>query len=191
MELARMFGIGLVASLTVGLTISITAVPVNSIILMELGILDTEVGTAVIAAGVIDDIISFAALGMIQQFGGSGRLTVAHDTDVLVALAKLGIFFAGLFISERLIRTNLPAVRKKTERFASGIRAPGSYIIMLLVFAVGSPCWPSGQASSSCSGPSSPACCSARWSAGTGWKRRARSSGGRPSVSSGPLRSPS
>jgi len=136
-ELAHIFGVGVVASLTVGLAISITAVPVNSIILMQLGILDTELGTAVIAAGVVDDIVSFAALGMIQQFGSSGGLTVAHETDVVVALAKLGIFLTGLFVCERLIRTNLPAVRKATERFASGIRADGSFIIMLLVFAVG------------------------------------------------------
>jgi Kef-type K+ transport system membrane component KefB len=134
---AQAFGVGVVASLTVGLTISITAVPVNSIILMQLGILDTELGTAVIAAGVVDDIISFGALGVIQQFASSGGLTIAHDTDILLALAKIAIFLAGLFVCERLIRTHLPAVREKTEKFAGGIRAPGSYITMLIVFAVG------------------------------------------------------
>lgn len=134
-EIAQRFGVGMIPSLTIGLTVSITAVPVNSIILMQLGILDTELGTAVIAAGVIDDIISFVALGMIQQFGGG--ITDASSISIAAALLKVGVFFTGLFLSERIIRTKLPSIRIKTVRLARLFNAPGSYIMMVIAFAVG------------------------------------------------------
>jgi Kef-type K+ transport system membrane component KefB len=132
---ARLFGTSLVSSLTIGLTISITAVPVNAIILMELGLLDTELGATVIEAGVIDDIISFIALSMIQQFSAGG--SVAEIATIGIALVKVIVFLGILFALEHYLRTNSSRVRGGMERLTSHMRTPGSYFALLLICTVG------------------------------------------------------
>jgi Kef-type K+ transport system membrane component KefB len=134
-EVATLFGIGFVSSLTVGLAISITAVPVNSIILMEMGLLDSDLGSAVIAAGVIDDVVAFVALGMIQNLG-SGQGT-GGSLNVGLSLSEITCFLSALFLSEHLLRTNVDRVRRFTQRFASQMRTPGSFIAILFAFAAG------------------------------------------------------
>ncbi len=134
-EIARLFGTGLVSSLTIGLTISITAVPVNTMILMELGLLDTELGATVIAAGVIDDIISFIVLSMIQQFSAGG--SVAGITTIVVGLTKVLVFLGVLFVLEHYLRSNSSRVRNKMEWLTSHMRTPGSYFAFLLICTVG------------------------------------------------------
>ena len=134
-EAATLSGVGFVSALTVGLTISVTAVPVNSIILMELGILDTELGAAVIAAGVIDDIIAFIALGMIQQVGAGRGL--GGNPDVGLALSEVTLFLGATFLSEHLLRQNAPRVRRLAARFGPQMRTPGSSIATVLIFAAG------------------------------------------------------
>lgn len=134
-EVARLFGAGEVSSLTVGLTISITAVPVNTIVLMELGILDTDLGATVIAAGVIDDIISFVALSLIEQFGGGG--SAAADAAVEWGLVKVAIFLVVLFVGEHLLRGNVSRVRSWTSKNIPALQAEGSYIILMIILAIG------------------------------------------------------
>lgn len=134
-EVARFFGIGLVSSLTVGLAISITAVPVNSIILMEMGILDSEMGAAVIAAGVIDDVTAFVALGIIQQLGPGE--TIGGNLNVGLAVSEITCFLGALFLTEHLIRINVVRVRQFTQRFSSRMRTPGSFIAIIFTFAAG------------------------------------------------------
>ena len=134
-EIAQAFGVGLYSSLTVGLTVSITAVPVNSIILMELGLLNTELGATVIAAGVIDDVISFVALGIIQQFGGTDP--AVDYVNVAVALVKVAAFLGAVLALQHLIRKNLERSREWTERLTGKLPTAGSYFAMYVVAAVG------------------------------------------------------
>jgi Kef-type K+ transport system membrane component KefB len=135
-EVASLFGISFVSALTTGLAVSITAVPVNSIILMELGILDTQLGSVVIAAGVVDDIIAFLALSMIQQFA-RGNLALGGGVFVAFALTKAALFLCAFFLCENLVRSNLTRVHRQMDRFATYLRTPGSYILMVLVIAIG------------------------------------------------------
>jgi len=134
-EVARFFGTTLVSSLTVGLTVSITAVPVNAIILMELGLLDTELGATVIAAGVIDDIISFIALSMIEQFSAGG--SAGGVATIGLGLVKVVLFLGILFVIEHYLRSNSARVREKMERLTSHMQSPGSYFALLLICTVG------------------------------------------------------
>lgn len=134
-EIARLFGTGLISSLTIGLTISITAVPVNTMIMMELSLLDTELGATVIAAGVIDDIISFIALSIIQQFSKGG--SVAGIAIIAIDLTKVLVFLGVLFVIEHYLRKNSTKVRHGMERLTSHMRTPGSYFALLLICTVG------------------------------------------------------
>ena len=90
-EVASLFGLSVVESLVVGLTLAITAVPVNSIILMEFGMLKTKLGATVITAGVINDILSLVVLGVILEFPASGSATIGY-LGVIISVAKIGVF---------------------------------------------------------------------------------------------------
>jgi len=132
---AEGFGVGAASSLTIGLTVSITAVPVNSIILMELGLLDTELGATVIAAGVIDDVVSFVALGLILQFSGNGA--ASGSGDVALGLVKIGFFLGAFLAVEHLVRHKIELVRKWTDRFELRLKTPGSFFALLVASAIG------------------------------------------------------
>ena len=64
---AYFFGLPMIQSLFVALLLSITAVPVTTIVLMQLGILETKLGNTVITAAVINDIFSLVVLSLVLQ----------------------------------------------------------------------------------------------------------------------------
>lgn len=66
-QLSLFFGLNLIESLFIGLLLSVTSVPVSAMILLELGILKTKIGTTVMSIAVIDDIISLLILAIILQ----------------------------------------------------------------------------------------------------------------------------
>ncbi len=127
-------GIGVASSLTVGLTVSITAVPVNTMVLMELGLFDTELGATVVAAGVIDDIISFVALSFILLLAGGNA---SSGWSVATEVATIAVFLAAVMACEHFVRHNLERVRRWTDTLERGLGAPGSYFALLVAAAVG------------------------------------------------------
>jgi Kef-type K+ transport system membrane component KefB len=134
-EIAHWFGADMVTSLVVGLAISITAVPVNAIILMELGILDTKLGQTVIAAGVVDDVVAFIVLAVIQEYAaGRGGF---NEAAVLVTAGEAVAFLGLVFVSEMTIRSRMTWIRARAAKLSPRIRAPGSAFIGLVMFAVG------------------------------------------------------
>ena len=64
---AYFFALPMIQSLFVALLLSITAVPVTTIVLMQLGILETKLGNTVITAAVINDIFSLVVLSLVLQ----------------------------------------------------------------------------------------------------------------------------
>lgn len=131
-EIAHLFGLPTVSALTVGLTISITAVPTNAVILMDLGLIDTALGSTVIAAGVVDDIISFAGLGLIEH-GANGTITAGFE-ELWVIGARLAVFFAALLLTGYLIRSNTGKLREMIRRILetkSG--SPGSGVMVVVI----------------------------------------------------------
>ena len=62
-----LFGLPTVQSLFMGLLLSITAVPVSAIVLMQFGILNSRLGNTVITAAVVNDIMSLIVLSIILQ----------------------------------------------------------------------------------------------------------------------------
>ena len=128
------FGIGAASSLTIGLTVSITAVPVNTMILMELGLFDTDLGATVIAAGVIDDIISFVALSLILLLAGG---SASSDWSVATEVVTIAIFLVAVLACEHFVRHNLERVKRWTDDLERGLGAPGSYFALLVAAAVG------------------------------------------------------
>ena len=97
-QLSVLFGLELIESLFIGLLLSVTSVPVSAMILLELGVLKTKIGTTVMSVAVIDDIISLVILAIILQLHVSEGLSLdfellgismLHITAYLVGIAFL------------------------------------------------------------------------------------------------------
>jgi len=103
--------------------------------MMELGLFDTDLGATVIAAGVIDDIVSFVALGMIQQIAGSGSGAV--DGALVEEVGKILLFLGAYALCEYFARRNGASLRRWTERFESHLKTSWSFFALLLVSTIG------------------------------------------------------
>lgn len=133
---ASLFGLTLVESLVVGLTLAITAVPVNSIILMEFGMLKTKLGATVITAGVIDDIMSLVVLGVILQIA-AGDSTAAGYVGVLTAVGKVGVFLIGVLLAYAFLRKNPRWARTQLERFGPRLKTTEAEFGVMVTFSMG------------------------------------------------------
>lgn len=88
------FGGTLLQSLFVGLGLSITAIAVQSIILHDMGLANSQVGHIVIGAAIVDDILSLMTLSALLGIARSGNLEVI---PILLVLLKVIVFFVGTF----------------------------------------------------------------------------------------------
>lgn len=89
------FGLGQVPSLFVGLLLSITAIPISSMILMEFGILKRKIGTTVITAAVINDIMAMIVFSLILIYPTTSQTTFDYS-QIGLMIGKISIFFAVL-----------------------------------------------------------------------------------------------
>jgi Kef-type K+ transport system membrane component KefB len=106
---ASLFGLTTVQSLFMGLLLSITAVPVSAIVLMEFGILKSRIGNTVITAAVINDIFSLIVLSIIFQItqtsgGGAGTGGQINLEDLAASGIRIAAFIGGIFLVDILFR---------------------------------------------------------------------------------------
>ena len=101
---AALFGLGIVQSMFVGLLLSITAVPVSTIVLMQFGILETKLGNTVITAAVINDIFSLVVLSIVLQLHGANGAQVNIMETTINSVIKILLFIGGIFLVDILFR---------------------------------------------------------------------------------------
>jgi len=133
---ASRFGLGLTPSLVVGLTLAITAVPVNSIILMEFGMLKTKLGATVITTGVINDILSLVVLGVILQLPATGVGAVSY-LAVSASVAKIAAFVGGVLLVDILLRRHPGWSQAVTARLDQGLVTREAKFGAMLTFSLG------------------------------------------------------
>ena len=102
--IAALFGLGMLQSMFVGLLLSITAVPVSTIVLMQFGILETKLGNTVITAAVINDIFSLVVLSIVLQLHGANGAEVNIMETTINSVIKILLFIGGLFLVDILFR---------------------------------------------------------------------------------------
>lgn len=133
---SSLFGLTLVESLVVGLTLAITAVPVNSIILMEFGMLKTKLGATVITAGVINDILSLVVLGVVLQLPANGGSAVDY-LGVGSSIVKIALFVGGVLFVDRLLRRHPGWSRRQLARLGPRLGTKESAFGLMLTFSIG------------------------------------------------------
>ena len=95
--LARWFGYGNAESVFIGTIITATSVTVSAHVLRELGFLQTRVGSAILGAAVIDDIIGVIVLTVVVSLEGGGGLFDLVRLAIFIPVALV----AGVWITNR------------------------------------------------------------------------------------------
>ncbi|MGD9347950.1 MAG: cation:proton antiporter, partial [Candidatus Aminicenantes bacterium] len=122
-------GFPLAACLTIGISMSITAEATKARVLLELDKLNTQVGSLMMGAGIIDDMMGltfFAIIGYI--FTGK-----TATQEFIQTLGAIGAFFLGILVHRIMGREKL-AVRK-IEKFLLAFLIPFFFISMGIHFS--------------------------------------------------------
>jgi len=136
---AFVFGLALSQSLFMGLLLSITAVPVSAIVLMQFGILRSKLGNIVITAAVINDILSLVVLSIVLQIGAetsSGHAQVMDLAAIAWSGAKIGFFLAGIFLFDLLLRNTSHWLPARIEPFFKKLQTKEAAFGILLITTI-------------------------------------------------------
>jgi Kef-type K+ transport system membrane component KefB len=132
-----LFGLTTVQSLFMGLLLSITAVPVSAIVLMQFGILNSRLGNTVITAAVVNDIMSLIVLSIILQLAadaGTGQLNLG---DIVVSGINIAVFLGGILLLDMLLRKiGGGGLRRKVEPFFKKLQTKEAAFGVLLITAI-------------------------------------------------------
>jgi len=130
---AALFGLGIIQSMFVGLLLSITAVPVSTIVLMQFGILETKLGNTVITAAVINDIFSLVVLSIVLQLHGANGAEVNIMETTINSVIKILLFIGGIFLVDILFRkANVWLQRRGTYFFEKLHTKEAAFGILLI-----------------------------------------------------------
>ena len=102
---ALSFGFGLQESLAIGLILAATSVSISAQTLMELGVLRSRVGLALLGAAVVDDVLAILLLSLfiaVATGGGGGAMAVVWVLVRMVAFLGLASALGALILPRLL-----------------------------------------------------------------------------------------
>lgn len=129
------FGLENTQSLFIGLLLSITAIPVSTIILMEFGLLKSKIGNTVITAAVINDILALLVLAVILQIPSDGTISVNY-LDIGESALKISAFFGVVSVLALLINKQSLQIPQRIDAFISKLKTKEAGFGVLLILAV-------------------------------------------------------
>lgn len=80
-----------------GIILSATSVSITVATLKELGKLDSKVGTSIVSAAILDDIIGVILLSLVLSLSGSGDSTGAASSEVWKTIGLMALYFVIAF----------------------------------------------------------------------------------------------
>lgn len=135
------FGLDPTRSVFMGLCIAITALPVSTRILMDMGKLQTEVGQKIISAAVFNDTASLLILGVILDAKGNHGTPGTVFKSMGLATVKVVGFMAAVVVAARIVRRySQPLFLHSHNLFDRALRAfkgRESAFAAVLLFAIG------------------------------------------------------
>ena len=125
----------LISSMFVALTLAITAVPVSAVVLMEFKLLKSKLGTTVMTAGIINDILSLVILAIILQMAANGESNNESIdlAEVLLSTAKIAAFIGGIFLVDYLLNKFSHHIPTKFIPVFSNLKTKESGFAILLI----------------------------------------------------------
>ncbi|MEM2901028.1 MAG: cation:proton antiporter [Thermoplasmata archaeon] len=136
------FGQNAIASIFIGLCISITALPVAIRILMDLGMLNSKIGKMLIASVITDDVTAIVILSIVLRVASSAE-PLSGLIDGLFVLLKVFAFVSLILIVDMVITKQskklvmpIPIALRKVLSFLRGKESLfGITILSVLLFA--------------------------------------------------------
>ncbi len=134
-QLGLFFGLDDIPSLFIGLLLSITAIPVSAIILMEFGMLKSKIGNTIITAAVINDILALFVLAIILQLPSDGTLSLNYS-EISTSILKMSFFFSiiaglGFIINKKTLQAS-----QKFDLLISKLKTKEAGFGVLLILAI-------------------------------------------------------
>lgn len=123
-------------SLFVALTLAITAIPVSAAVLMELKVLNTKIGSTIITAGIINDVLSLLVLAIILQIAAADTTTINYF-DIANFVLKIGTFIGGIFVLDLVINKATPQLTNKAKNIFKKLNTREAGFAILLISTVG------------------------------------------------------
>jgi Kef-type K+ transport system membrane component KefB len=137
MYTSLLFGLTTVQSLFMGLLLSITAVPVSAMVLMQFGILNSRLGSTVITAAVVNDIMSLIVLSIILQVAEDGPGGQINFGDLVASGINMAAFLGGIFLFDILFRKTAGRLQRKVEPFFKKLQTKEAAFGVLLITTIG------------------------------------------------------
>lgn len=131
-----LFGLPAVQSLFMGLLLSITAVPVSAIVLMQFGILNSKLGNNVITAAVINDILSLIVLSIVLQVSAGGAGAQLDLGSLASSGVKIAAFLGGIFLFDILFRKSSGWLPHRVEPFFRKLQTKEAAFGILLITTI-------------------------------------------------------
>jgi len=136
---AAALGMTFAQSLFLGTALAVTALPVSVRILLDLNLLNSRLGRAIVSVALVNDLVAFAMLGLVVQFTSLGASTPEGLTIGLVALNN--VLFIGLVfcvatilkLTTRLGRTS----ESYMQTFVSKLRGQEASFALCISTALG------------------------------------------------------
>jgi Kef-type K+ transport system membrane component KefB len=137
-SLGQALGLTFAQSLFLGTALAVTALPVSVRILLDLNLLHSRLGRAIVSVALVNDLVAFAMLGLVVQFTAMG---VAPAPDVFILVLLKNVLFVGLVFSiatvlkqtARLDRDSIPYM----QRFVSKLRGQEASFATCFATALG------------------------------------------------------
>ncbi|MBC8515629.1 MAG: cation:proton antiporter [Nitrosopumilus sp.] len=132
-QLSIFFGLEFIESLFIGLLLSVTSVPVSAMILLELGVLKTKIGTTVMSVAVIDDIISIIILAVILQLHVSEGISFDYE-ELGISILQMIAYLIGIALVVFVVyRRNYWFPQKFTQFFVTAKTREAKFGIFIIV----------------------------------------------------------
>jgi Kef-type K+ transport system membrane component KefB len=128
-----------VFSVFLGLCIAITALPVSIRILMDLGILKTQIGRQIISAAVFNDVVSLLVLGIILDLETGKQNTQSLVMSLVVSASKVVLLVVMIILLYQLYRATkrkIKAFRYGMDRILRFLKSKESLFALVIVFAL-------------------------------------------------------
>jgi Kef-type K+ transport system membrane component KefB len=98
--LATLIGLSFGQALFLGTALAVTALPVSVRILLDLNLLHSRVGRAIVSVALVNDLVAFAMLGLVLEIARLG--SAPPSADVFLLIVAKNVAFFGVVLSGSL-----------------------------------------------------------------------------------------
>ena len=138
-SLGSAMGMSFPQSLFLGTALAVTALPVSVRILLDLNLLHSRLGRAIVSVALVNDLVAFAMLGLIVQFTTLG--TTTPEAGIMGFIVLKNVLFVGLvFAVATLLKQSARLGRASVsfmQRFVGKLRGQEASFAVCIATALG------------------------------------------------------